>query len=397
MTANRARPLSSVIESPSPRAWIDFAKGTAIILVVLYHSSLFLSEVDLAGSTPRLRAFLSFIPMAVFLFIAGLTAARTVTWSFAQLWRRRLSGLIYLYLLWSALRVIFYLVVPHVRESERAPTDVLTIALVPIWPTSSYWFIWALALFALIAWLVRRVPVWLQLTLSGLLAVASSTPGLLDTNNVGWDRVFQNLFFFLIALYGASQLHQLVEKVRIWHVVVLAVAYVFMAILLIPFHGARIPGLVLVEGAIAIALTVSASTLLVRVRWLAFVSALGRASLTIYLIHVFVIALVVALVAPISASAPLVLLANFLPIGLAIIALGASLLLGRFLRRMTWLWVNPFRPRQHRRGPTPAADSPAAMASPPSALPLVLPDLSASHPTPLIVPESRLPSRTTKE
>lgn len=348
---NRAHPSIGAAPTTTARVWIDFAKGAAIILVVLYHASLFLSEIGLAGSTPRLRAFLSFLPMAVFIFIAGLSARRSVGWSFPDLWRRRLAGLVYLYVLWSIIRVLFYLVVPHLRSTERSPTDLVTIILLPVWPTSSYWFVWALALLALIAWLVRLVPPPIQLACAGLLAIAFGTPGLLDSNNVGWDRVAQNLFFFLAAVYGAPKIHRLVAQVRYWHVAALALLYAVLAMLIIPLHLSRVPGLIFLEGNVAIALTVSASVVLARVRWLDFVSALGRASLVIYLLHLFVIASVVAVIAPLANDSFLMKFANLWPLVLAVIAIAVTLLLRRVLRRVSWLWVNPFRSRPFRSRP----------------------------------------------
>ena len=344
MTIPDARPAEN-------RQWIDFAKGVAIVLVVLYHSSLFLDEFSLAGSTPRLRSVLMFFPMPVFFFIAGLTGRRMLTWSFPDLWRRRLLVLVYLYLLWSILRVLFYLVVPHLRGTERSPTDPLNFLLLPVWPTSSYWFIWALAVFTLLAWLLRRVPPAAQIAAAGLLAVASTTPGLLDANNVGWDRVAQNLVFFLLALFLTHPTYRLAARVRVWHAGALAVLYAGLAAGIVLLNASRVPGLVLLTSVVAVALAIAASTLLVRVRWLSFVSAIGRQSLPIYLLHLFVVALVLALVAPFADYGLLHRVANLLPFLLTAIALVASLYLLKPLRRVPWLWVSPFRARGLRTRP----------------------------------------------
>lgn len=328
------------------REWINFAKGAAIILVVLYHSALFLNDIGLAGSTPRLRLVLSYFPMPLFFFIAGLTARRMLTWNLADLWRRRLLTLVYLYLLWSVVRVLFYLVVPHLRGTERAPTDLLNIVLLPVWPTSSYWFIWALAIFTLLAWLLRKLPVSVQIALAGALAVLSTTPNLLDLDNVGWDRVASNFIFFIGALYFPHTVYRLAARVRVWHAIVLVAAYLGLAVLLVPLHLSRVPGLILLESAVAVAMGVALATLLVRVKWLNFMNTLGQYSFQIYLLHLFLVAAALALLAPVAESAWLERAANALPFLLAAIVLVLSLYLAKFLRRYSFLWVSPFRKRQ---------------------------------------------------
>jgi uncharacterized membrane protein YcfT len=336
------------IQPSENREWINFAKGAAIILVVLYHSSLFLNDLGLAGSTPRLRLVLSYFPMPVFFFVAGLTARRMLTWSLTDLWRRRLLTLVYLYLLWSVLRVLFYLVVPHLRGTERAPTDLLNIALLPVWPTSSYWFIWALAVFTLLAWLLRKLPIIVQFALAGALGVLSTTPNLLDLDNVGWDRVASNFIFFIFALYFPHTVYRLAARVRLWHAVVLVAMYLGLAVLLVPLHLSRVPGLILLESAVAVAMGVALATLLVRMKWLNFMNTLGQYSFQIYLLHLFLVATALALIAPLAESTWLQRAANGLPFLLAAVVLVLSLYLAKLLRRYSFLWVSPFRKRQAR-------------------------------------------------
>ncbi len=328
------------------REWVNFAKGAAIILVVLYHAGLFLNDLGLAGSTPRLRLVLSYFPMPVFFFIAGLTARRMLTWNLKDLWRRRLLTLVYLYLLWSFIRVVFYLIVPHLRGTERSPTDLINIVLLPVWPTSSYWFIWALAIFTLLAWLLRKLPVRVQIALAGTVAILSTTPGLLDLDNVGWDRVAANFIFFLVAVYFPHTVYRLAARVRVWHASVLVAAYIGLAVLLVPLHLSRVPGLILLESAIAVAMGVALATLLVRVKWLNFMNTLGQYSFQIYLLHLFLVASALALLAPFADSLWLQRAGNALPFVLAALVLVASLYLARLLRRFSFLWVSPFRKRQ---------------------------------------------------
>ncbi|MCU1447407.1 acyltransferase family protein [Cryobacterium sp.] len=339
------------------RDWIDFAKGIAIILVVLYHSSLFLAEFDLAGSTGRLRSVLSFLPMPIFFFIAGLTMRRMLTWSFADLWRRRLQALVYLYVLWSVIRVVFYVVVPHLRGAESSPTDLRNVALLPVWPTSSYWFIWAMVLFTLGAWLLRKVPPSITIPAAALVALASTTTGGLDLNNVGWDRIMQNFVFFLAAIFIPHATYRFAARIRPWHAVAFMVVYAGLAIATALLHLSRVPGVVLIVSVIGVAMTIALSEKLAKMRGLGFVNTLGAHSFQIYLLHLFVVAIVLAVVAPLADLPALQQIANLLPWALAAFALYVSLLLFKMLRRFSWLWVSPFKRRTTKK-PRPSAVSP---------------------------------------
>jgi peptidoglycan/LPS O-acetylase OafA/YrhL len=279
-----------------------------------------------------------------------------LTWSFKDLWRRRLLTLVYLYLLWSVIRVLFYLVVPHLRATESAPTDPLNVLLLPVWPTSSYWFVWALAIFTLLAWLLRAVPRWVQMTGALLLAVAGTTAGLLDTDNVGWDRVAQNFVFFLVALFIPHQTYRFAARVRLWHPVVLTLAYAGLAGVIVLMHASRLPGLVLLESAVAVLLGITWSTLLVRIRWLGWVSALGQRSLQVYLVHLFVVALALWALAPL-AGVHVLRFANLAPYLLAALVLVASVYLSKLLRPVHWLWVSPFRGRAGKGKPAKRVES----------------------------------------
>ena len=133
---------------------------------------------------------------------------------------------------------------------------------------------------------------------------------------------------------------------RVWHAVVLVVTYVGLAALLVLLHLSRIPGLILVESVVAVAMGVALATLLVRVKWLNFMNVLGQYSFQIYLLHLFLVAGALALLAPWAESVWLQRAGNALPFLLAAVVLVASLYLAKFLRRYSFLWVSPFRKRQ---------------------------------------------------
>ncbi|PWJ48640.1 Uncharacterized membrane protein YcfT [Quadrisphaera granulorum] len=324
--------------------WVDVAKGVAIIMVIFYHCSLFLSSANITvPGAFRLKAALELVPMPVFLAIAGIFHARVLQWSLKDTWRRRLLGYAYLYLLWCVLRFAFYLVVPNVRSDGAGAqaSRPIFLALSPVWPTSSYWFIWALFLLTLVLWLVRRGRPWLVVTIAALVSVASSS-NLVVTGNVGWDRTAEYAVFFLAGAFYSKRLTQAVTAARP------VVPLVSVALLLLVagagafVPGARgVPGLALVGQVAAIVATATASKYVVRLRPLSWLSYLGARSLPLYLIHVFVIAIIALGVSVAgldrlsSATTPFLLLA------MVVIVVVASVLLGRVLARVRWLFTPP--------------------------------------------------------
>jgi uncharacterized membrane protein YhaH (DUF805 family) len=249
--------------------------------------------------------------------------------------------------------VIFYLVVPPLHGTERSPTDPVSILLLPVWPTSSYWFIWALGIFTILAWTISRIPVKWQLIGATLLAMVSTTPGVLDTNNVGWDRVAQNFAFFLVALYAPRLVYRLAARVRPWHAALLMVIYATLALVIAYLGVGRIPGVILLECAVAVAMTIAVSKVLARVTFLDIVNRLGRQSFPLYLLHLFPIAITLALITPVSDNEVLLEWAPAWPYVLASMILIVTLYLFKVTRRFTWLWVSPFR-RDRRASTRPA-------------------------------------------
>jgi peptidoglycan/LPS O-acetylase OafA/YrhL len=75
-------------------------------------------------------------------------------------------------------------------------------------------------------------------------------------------------------------------------------------------------------------------------------NTLGQYSFQIYLLHLFLVATALALLAPVAEAAWLERAANALPFLLAALTLVGSLYLAKLLRRFSFLWVSPFRKRQ---------------------------------------------------
>lgn len=329
------------------REWVDFVKGTAIILIVAYHTTLFLNSIGMdAAGIGRAKFVLELFPMPAFFLISGMFHSRVGSWSFADLWRRRLRQYLYLYVLWSVIRFLFYVVAPNVRSdgAGTSANDPLSLLLIFVWPISSYWFIYALFVFTLVIWLFRKAPVWTLVALAAVLSVASSS-GLLDSRNVGINRMTEYLLFFVVGACFHRRVYSAVDSTKPWKAAVAAAGFLAFSALVALFPFAiRVPGIALLGQVLAVAVGFALAFYLVRLVPLKWVGYVGVRTLNIYLVHIFVIALLVA---------PLVFfpqLDRLLPgRGLVLITLltaaviALSILITRYLTRVSWLFVYPFR------------------------------------------------------
>ncbi|WP_394554205.1 acyltransferase family protein [Agromyces sp. MMS24-JH15] len=329
------------------KSWMDLAKGVAIILVVVYHGMLFLHSIGFEGDgMTRSKVTLETFPMPVFFLIAGMFGLRIQQWTFAETWKRKISGYLYLYVVWSVIRFLFYLVVPNVRAGDGAGTtasDPISLLLIFVWPTSSYWFILALAVFTVAFWLIRRLPVWLQVGAAAVLSVLFSSD-LLDTGNVGWTHMCVCFVFFVVGALFSKRIEQAVLDSKGWHIAAAFAGYALVTASLAFVPWTRdIPGVVLLGQVSAVALGATVSVRLVRLRALAWVGNLGVRSFEIYLLHVFVLA---GLGVLLSAFPVLLTLPDGgwgILIVMVAIAIWVSLLLFRVLARFPWLFVSPLR------------------------------------------------------
>ncbi|MCI9857103.1 acyltransferase family protein [Microbacterium proteolyticum] len=328
------------------RDWIDVVKGVAIIMIVAYHVSLFLNSLGMdAAGVGRARIILDLFPMPAFFLISGLFHNRISGWSFADLWRRRLRQYLYLYVLWSVLRFLFYLVVPNVRAdgAGASASDPLALLGILVWPISSYWFIYALFVFTLVLWLFRSVPPWVLVALA-LVASTLMSAGLISTGNVGWNRMIEYFVFFVIGAAFHRWIHSTVERTTPVTIVLSIAAFAAFAAAatLIP-RVASIPGVAFLGQVLVVVAGFALATQVTRLKPLSWISYIGIRSLNIYLVHIFVIALIALPLSPVARwldTLPGRGLIVILVVTAIVTAL--SIFVTRYLTRVSWLFVYPF-------------------------------------------------------
>lgn len=275
--------------------WPDVAKGVCIILVVLWHVvTKHAIGLDGAGAITegwaRLNAQLLPLRMPLFFLISGMFAGRAVSAPSGSSWRRRAGRLALVYVVWVLIQTIALAITPEF-DTARATDGWQLLAQLTISPTN-LWYLLALAVYLVVARLVRQVPTGIVLPLAFALAAVAASGILPDLGNL-W-QVLQNLFFFLAGLRLRSVVERFAAASGVLSTVMLGLAYV-VAVGAVGVLGMRQwPGIWPLLAIVAVAFGVAACALLDRhvdviarpLRWV------GRRTLPIYVIHMVPLALI---------------------------------------------------------------------------------------------------------
>lgn len=310
---------------PSSRlTWVDSGRGIAIVLVALYHSASWLLGAGFPIDTWRqINEALSALRMPLFFVLAGLFAAKWLVSSWGDLWRSKIRLFAWVFIVWEAIGSVVYMIGLRMKGNG---IDVLGAArdllLSPFAPRFELWFIWALALFFIVAKLLRRVDWRIQLAVAGL-ASAIALSGW-ETANVGWSGSIKYFFFFLAGLYLRQTILS-IGRMRIGPVAILAVAtWVGLSTVIAIFSLRWVPGLYFVDCLLGVFTGIMASRALAGVPRLV---SIGSNTMPIYLAHTPVIILTAYAVSLLATVVPFGATAWLLPPIVAAFAITVSLLL----------------------------------------------------------------------
>lgn len=169
----RKRPLDELpcaaANVPTRRlAWIDYAKGIAILLVVLCHT---INGLILAGILPRQMPVWSFLnnyfytfQVPVFFFVSGLFAERSLRkYGPGVFLKQKVLTLLYPYLIWQTAQIILMIAT---EGWANHLTNLRQLLLTPVLPYMQYWFLFVLFLVYLLFTGLARVGVrrtWLPI------------------------------------------------------------------------------------------------------------------------------------------------------------------------------------------------------------------------------------------
>ena len=284
--------------------WIDVARGMSVALVVLYHSSLLLSQNGLGDPGWRdIDGALASLRMPLLFTVSGLLAGAALRRPWRSLWDSRLALLVWLVPLWAVLRFAAFSAVPMPVRPEE--TSVLRLIASPLLPTTGLWFLQALFAFLVLTKLAagRVPPVW-QLVIAAVISVAFFSGASL--RNLGYDGIARYGVFFLVGVHGRDVLMRGFAVARpplavlaIAACIGLSVAVFRLGIGNQPAVGALVAAWATYTG-LLVARTLAVTPLCAPFAYL------GRNTLPVYVTHVVLIALLFPVVLRIGHAIPTV-------------------------------------------------------------------------------------------
>jgi len=349
-------------------AWVDYAKGWSIILVVAMHSALGVGFA--VGETGWMHAVVAFAKpfrMPDFFLVAGLFAGRTMEGPWRAFLDRKVVHFVYFYALWL-------LIALAVKSGELGLTTPVAFAAAYLWgfvePFSSMWFIQLLPILYLATRFVRRLPtpVVLVAAVVAHVAAACAPDGgvyAMGSNLTGWTSVDSFLLFFVYFYLGhrfAGAIFAFAGTVGRRPLLLLAglAAWGIVEELSVLRGLPEWPGATLVFGLAGALAVIAGAALLDKIgamRWLAYC---GRHSLVVYLS--FFLPMAVARVA-------LVKLGWIADVGamsliVAAAAVSGPLLIDRLTRGtpLAFLYARPAWARLERPKPVPPQRLAAVMS-----------------------------------
>ncbi|WP_165922157.1 acyltransferase family protein [Pseudonocardia endophytica] len=308
-------------------SWVDAAKGMSILLVVVHHIVLFLVPYDLVPQPVwAADVAITSLRMPLFFLASGLFLAKPLAGSWRTILHKRVALFAYLYVLWTLLLYGWFQLVPGAEVLTPMTTTPGELVSRLVVPGSSSWFLYALALFSVLAKLVRRVPTGVQLAVSGAISVCASS-GLVDFGGETWTLIARCLFFFLLGCYARPLVEGLAARARWWTVALAGLGC--MVVASADVLGLRwIPGVAFGFNVAAVTLGVLLAALLARYRLARPLVALGQHTLPVYLLNVFLVSLAVLALRGVHLPAAAQYAA---PVVLAVLVTGTALLLHRLL------------------------------------------------------------------
>ena len=137
--------------------WVEIAKGLCIVLVILMHATLGLEAIlDERGFLHPVADFAQPFRMPTFFALSGLFLASALRASWRSFLDRRVLHYLYFYGVW--LLIEGGSKVPYRAAEGRLLELFKQLAIALVEPFSTLWFLYALAIFAIVTRLLQRVP-----------------------------------------------------------------------------------------------------------------------------------------------------------------------------------------------------------------------------------------------
>ena len=260
-------------------AWVDYAKGFCIIMVVMMHSTLGVEKA--AGSEGWMTYIVAFATpfrMPDFFMIAGLFLARVIARDWRTYLDKKVVHFAYFYVLWLIIQFVFK--APGMMAEGGAAHVAQQFLLAFIDPFGTIWFIYLLPIFFVLTRATRGVPWWIiWLAGAGLEAAHITTGWVLVDEFAARFVYFYSGYVFAPAIFRFAA--TVLEHPR------LAAAYlaVWGAVNAAAVFGgiSHMPGISLALGFAGAIAVVTLATVLSRLSWTDVLRYCGEHSIVIYL------------------------------------------------------------------------------------------------------------------
>jgi uncharacterized membrane protein YcfT len=261
-------------------AWVDYAKGICIIMVVMMHSTLGVEKA--AGATSWLNLVVEFAKpfrMPDFFLISGLFLARVIDRDWRTYLDKKVVHFLYFYVVWVLISWAMKSIGPAVPSGDF--TGVGFDLLSALWePPGTFWFIYMLPIFFVIAKLARPLP---PVAVVAAAAILQMMPHQSDWFMV--EEFCSRLVFFLIGFYAAGPIFAFAETVGRRRAAALAglAAWALLDGVLVWLGVAALPGIGLALGLAGALAVISAAVLLSQAPATRILRYCGQNSIVIYL------------------------------------------------------------------------------------------------------------------
>jgi uncharacterized membrane protein YcfT len=260
-------------------AWVDYAKGFCIIMVVMMHSTLGVEKAaEATGWMTYVVAFAKPFRMPDFFMISGLFLARVIDRDWRTYLDKKVTHFAYFYVLWLTIQFAFK--APQIAADAGNAGVVQAYLLAFIDPFGTIWFIYLLPIFFVLTKTTRRVPWWIVWLIGAGLQMANVQTGWVIPDEFAARFVyFYSGYLFAPHIFRFAALVLKHGWLAATYLVVWALVEAFAV-----FRGfSEIAGIGLGLGFVGAIAVVTLSTVLSKADWMAAVRYCGKHSLVIYL------------------------------------------------------------------------------------------------------------------
>ncbi|MBO9730968.1 MAG: acyltransferase [Chitinophaga sp.] len=297
-------------------AWIDYAKGVAIVLVVYRHIAygLIARGVSLPHAILATNDMLYSFRMPLFFLLSGVFFSKSVTKrgvrNFIFL---KVNTLLYPYLLWAIIQISLQIAFSRFTNSERSGSDFLNIFLQPR-TLDQLWYLFALfnvtMLYTIVSQITGNKKLWQLLTGLILLGIAPYV----QSHSTLYDITLHYIFFAIGDTAANYFLQEQTQKELAKPKYLLMVAPGFALLQWYYLYHQQMNlylfMLIALNGCLFVILL---SSWLASVRKLEFLNVIGHYSLYVYLLHVSIFACMRAVLLSLGVDNGVVLLLILIP------------------------------------------------------------------------------------